>query len=364
MMHQVLAAPGKTTRRKKNKTSAPAVGSPIVLEAVSPESVAALNAFYRRRQPVEMMVGGATFSVEAAWPLPERPATSTSVIAFMLDDIAGELHLPRALLERWLLDMDPEREMARVAPEHAALLMESLLGGELEWLEEKLRCRIELTAIDGAPTAVDGTSVAFGLGAEERFGKLVLANPGRFAELGGLLDQAAPRPAEWQPAFPVPVRICRGAVTVGVGDLRTLSPGDVVLLDDVDGDAAGALITVADRLVAPVQLDGGKGRLLAPPKYLNGSRWEWIMGPKTDQAQAPDDAGMDDLPVSLVFELGRSVLSLGELKRLNPGAVVTLPDVTSETVDVVANGKRVGRGEIVRIGESLGVRVVRMFDNA
>ncbi|TIW64875.1 MAG: hypothetical protein E5V60_18075 [Mesorhizobium sp.] len=33
-------------------------------------------------------------------------------------------------------------------------------------------------------------------------------------------------------------------------------------------------------------------------------------------------------------------------------------------MDIIANGKRVGRGEIVRIGESLGVRILRMFDNA
>ncbi|TJV03500.1 MAG: hypothetical protein E5Y18_27345, partial [Mesorhizobium sp.] len=55
---------------------------------------------------------------------------------------------------------------------------------------------------------------------------------------------------------------------------------------------------------------------------------------------------------------------LGEVRQLAPGAIVPLANVTKETVDIIANGKRVGRGEIVRIGESLGVRIARMFDNA
>lgn len=79
--------------------------------------------------------------------------------------------------------------------------------------------------------------------------------------------------------------------------------------------------------------------------------------------QAPDDATLEDLPVALAFEVGRRTMPLGEIGQLTAGAIVQL-DTPGQAVDILANGRRVGQGEMVRIGESLGVRIIRMFDNA
>ena len=75
------------------------------------------------------------------------------------------------------------------------------------------------------------------------------------------------------------------------------------------------------------------------------------------------DPDLDDLPVRLVFELGRVELSLGELQRLAPGALVPLGRPLEEPLDIMANGRRLGRGTLVQIGESLGVRIVSLASN-
>ena len=75
------------------------------------------------------------------------------------------------------------------------------------------------------------------------------------------------------------------------------------------------------------------------------------------------DPDLDDLPVRLVFELGRVELSLGELQRLAPGALVPLGRPLEEPLDIMANGRRLGRGTLVQIGESLGVRIVSLVGN-
>ena len=75
------------------------------------------------------------------------------------------------------------------------------------------------------------------------------------------------------------------------------------------------------------------------------------------------DSDLDDLPVRLVFEAGRVELSLGELQRLAPGALVPLGRPLDEPLDIMANGRRLGRGTLVRIGESLGVRIVSIAGN-
>jgi len=98
---------------------------------------------------------------------------------------------------------------------------------------------------------------------------------------------------------------------------------------------------------------------------VSGSFWEWSMGNPTEFSGPAGlhDPDLDDLPVRLVFEVGRVQLSLGELQRLAPGALVPLARPVDEPLDIMANGRRLGRGTLVQIGESLGVRIVSLASN-
>ena len=82
------------------------------------------------------------------------------------------------------------------------------------------------------------------------------------------------------------------------------------------------------------------------------------------QTEALQRADLDDLPVKIVFELGRLDMSLGEIRRLERGALLPLARPLGESVDIVANGRRIGRGTLVQIGDSLGVRIVGLFSHA
>src|ERR1700742_3000759 len=75
------------------------------------------------------------------------------------------------------------------------------------------------------------------------------------------------------------------------------------------------------------------------------------------------DSDLDDLPVRLLFATGRVELSLGELQRLAPGALVPLARPLDEPLDIMANGRRLGRRAVVQIGDSLGVRSVSRAGN-
>ena len=57
------------------------------------------------------------------------------------------------------------------------------------------------------------------------------------------------------------------------------------------------------------------------------------------------------------------LFTLGEIQRLAPGALVPLARPFDEPLDIMANGKRLGRGTLVRIGQSLGVRIVSLVGN-
>jgi type III secretion protein Q len=74
---------------------------------------------------------------------------------------------------------------------------------------------------------------------------------------------------------------------------------------------------------------------------------------------APLDIGLLDLPVQ--FEIDSVALPLAQLAALRPGYVIELAAPVLDTpVRLVTHGQTVGYGEIVCVGEHLGVRITRM----
>jgi type III secretion protein Q len=78
---------------------------------------------------------------------------------------------------------------------------------------------------------------------------------------------------------------------------------------------------------------------------------------------AQDDKDIDRVPVQVVLQAGQLEMSLDELDRLAPGSILPLDRSVDEALDIVVNGKRIGRGGLVKVGEVLAVRVTRLNTN-
>jgi flagellar motor switch protein FliN/FliY len=64
-----------------------------------------------------------------------------------------------------------------------------------------------------------------------------------------------------------------------------------------------------------------------------------------------------DVAVTLALEVGRAKMSVRELLALAPGAVVELDRLAGEPLDVLVNGVRIARGEVVVVNEKFGIRL-------
>jgi flagellar motor switch protein FliN/FliY len=64
-----------------------------------------------------------------------------------------------------------------------------------------------------------------------------------------------------------------------------------------------------------------------------------------------------DVAVTLALEVGRARMSVRDLLALAPGAVVELDRLAGEPLDVLVNGVRVARGEVVVVNEKFGIRL-------
>lgn len=81
---------------------------------------------------------------------------------------------------------------------------------------------------------------------------------------------------------------------------------------------------------------------------------------EADAAADPGPEGLEAVAVTLTFQLGRRSVDLGALRGMGPGTVVDLGLDPADPVEIRANGTRIAHGEIVEIGERLGVRIVRL----
>lgn len=67
-----------------------------------------------------------------------------------------------------------------------------------------------------------------------------------------------------------------------------------------------------------------------------------------------------EIPLTLVVQAGKMRISLEKLLQLEPGNVLELPVKPEQGVDLTVNGKAVARGELIKIGDTLGVRVLEI----
>jgi flagellar motor switch protein FliN/FliY len=73
-----------------------------------------------------------------------------------------------------------------------------------------------------------------------------------------------------------------------------------------------------------------------------------------------ESKGMDlvyNIPLQVTVELGKTKKEISEILEFSTGTIVVLDKIAGDPVEVVVNGKLIGRGEVVVIDENYGVRI-------
>ncbi|HVW50647.1 MAG TPA: type III secretion system cytoplasmic ring protein SctQ [Trinickia sp.] len=173
----------------------------------------------------------------------------------------------------------------------------------------------------------------------------------------------------------VPGRIVLGARRLSIETLRALAPGDVLLRSLastlsplVTGAAEHAAASAVAawgtpglaRLHAPVTIDKHTLLIVKEPTMTDKS-YPADSGDSlaSNQQESPIDIGELDLPVQ--FEVDTVALPLSQLYALRPGYVLELSTPVAEAqLKLVTHGQTIGYGELVTVGEHLGIRILKM----
>lgn len=97
---------------------------------------------------------------------------------------------------------------------------------------------------------------------------------------------------------------------------------------------------------------------------MNGSNDE-VMTPDDDAREGADHALalLRDVEVEVTLEIGRRRMKIADVLKLGPGQALELEKQAGEPLEIYVNGKLLGRGEAVVLGDRYGIRITEIVDD-
>lgn len=323
------------------------------------------------REPFRLSLGEGELSLQPAAVEP-RPAGPLLRIDALVAGRAAIVWCPRELVEALLRDSFALAP-ADVDPALLPLLVEEAAIPVLAAFEHASGLSVALTAVTHVDMVPDGAGAAFMVTAPGwPAAKLWLAcTTADMLRLDAVLHALPVRPHPWRD-LTTSMALRVGVATLARAEIAGLAPGDAVLLDVWTGAFGKAVAVVAETAgqtcttsPAGFVLDGPlqprrRGRsapaLAHPPQPRT---WEAFMS-DIDTGPLPLDGALRDVQIRLVFELGRLELPLASLESLGAGHVFELGRGEDEPVDIIVGSRRIGTGQLVRIADQVGVRIVSL----
>lgn len=68
------------------------------------------------------------------------------------------------------------------------------------------------------------------------------------------------------------------------------------------------------------------------------------------------------LEVPVIVKLAERKLTLAEVMRLGPGAIVEFSKSSDEPLELLINNKTIGVGDAVKVGENFGLKITQIGD--
>lgn len=326
--------------------SEPKGNAPGFVHLLAPERASqpsdVLERLLQKRAPITLTLGERPVD----FILEEAPAKSDMLLfSVQIGDAICELHIPDEFA-LWLLQplhlsgrLDDEKPLQR------ALLLELACLDLCEKVEAQLgeAVRFGDDKAGQLPFAI-GVRILAG---DESF-LCRLAIPKELAEmLAEALDGLqAPEPPDLS-GHRVEVVVMAGSQELFLNEIDSLRPGDIVMLE---GNQPS--IVIDDKLRAAIELNRSGAALIGP------------LAPFPDRAPLDPAKGRgrkkQAAPICLTFEFGRLAMALAEVDALAPGSRLPCSLIDIDRVDIIRDGKRIGRGEVVTIGEGRGIRITHL----
>lgn len=165
----------------------------------------------------------------------------------------------------------------------------------------------------------------------------------------------------------VPVSICTGTCRLTLQEWKKLNAGDFILLDhggyDPRHHEGVASLQIGATALFQVSVKENKIKLI---DYAHIKEEFMEKTPDISNAEIAPEAmtqeersiAIKELPLVVTVELARLRMSVDQLMKLSPGNFLELPVHPDQDVSLTVNGQKIGRAELVHLGDALGIRII------
>ena len=99
------------------------------------------------------------------------------------------------------------------------------------------------------------------------------------------------------------------------------------------------------------------GGFAAPPAHGGG-----MSAPVKASSSAVDIQYLMDVDLEIVAEVGRKLAYISDILSWDRGSIVELDKIVGEPLNLLINGKKVARGEVVIINEKFAVKITDILN--
>lgn len=96
-------------------------------------------------------------------------------------------------------------------------------------------------------------------------------------------------------------------------------------------------------------------------KKIFGDADEYLKQSSEQFSDKKSSIKMDELNVLLTFEVGKQSITIKELETLRPGYIFQGSNPVDVPVDIKANGRAIGKGQLIDVGGRIGVQIMELF---
>jgi flagellar motor switch/type III secretory pathway protein FliN len=176
----------------------------------------------------------------------------------------------------------------------------------------------------------------------------------------------------------IPLKIVSVVRKMRLSQLKSLKIGEIIILLTKRHPINEPLVIISDKIVCHTTLDDMELHLTQDPRLLEDTE-ELKMTIDDDDIDAipenqseefddnphdNDDDGhhsintaLNDLKVTVTFELNRMELSTQAISHLREGSVLNLQKQITEDIYLTVSGRTIAVGEVVQVGRNFGVLI-------
>ena len=293
------------------------------------------------------------------------------------------LYLQQGLFEALLQGIEPAR-FWQLDPLLRCACFQVYNQGALNWVEQHWHFQVRVTAVDLLEGEPDyRNTAAFTLhapaGVDYQPGLVEVREVEQGRPLSALFKRTPYRKLSAGADIPLCLDIVVGQTRAPSSELRQLQRNDLILLEAGEFSAATASLCLQGKALFLADIEQN---LLRVKQLLRADFMPDTDTPSAGQTgeteQAGAAAGQDngddpqahsegasqaridpnEIDVTLHFSLGAVTRTLAEIENVGEGDIFELPGEPSRCVDINVNGRRVAKGEPVKIEERLAIRVV------